>query len=213
MTTSPLLAPAVVGTSSTTDVSVDGPTTRPLPSLLPLLGALPGSSTAAKSTHPILPVSDVPSWSVGGVSYYPPLSVSSVPGPFIPSVSASYSPGPPYCGPLGASMLTGKPAPTPHWFTGLPPSCVVAPHLAPGMPSTGPHPCMHTVVPQVKLPKLSIRKFGRDLTKWVTFRDSFDSAIHSNPSLSSVDKFNYLKSLVESSLPSHQQTTTRQLPP
>ncbi len=51
----------------------------------------------------------------------------------------------------------------------------------------------------MKLPKLSIKKFGGDLTKWVTFGDSFHSLIHSNPSLSSVDKFNYLTLLVESS--------------
>ena len=60
VTMSPLLAPVVVGTSSTSDVSADGSTTRPLPNVLPLLGALPGSSTAAESSHPILPVSDVP---------------------------------------------------------------------------------------------------------------------------------------------------------
>ena len=50
----------------------------------------------------------------------------------------------------------------------------------------------------VKLPKLSIKKFNGDLTKWVTFWDSFDSSIHSNPSLSNVDKFNYLDSFLES---------------
>ena len=57
-----------------------------------------------------------------------------------------------------------------------------------------------TVIPShnVKLPKLSIRKFGGDLTKWVTFWDSFDSSIHSNPTLSNVDKFNYLNSFLES---------------
>ena len=57
-------------------------------------------------------------------------------------------------------------------------------------------PSVHAAVPQVKLPKLSIKKFGRDLTKWVTFWDTFNSSIHSNPTLSSVDKFNYLMSLV-----------------
>ena len=53
--------------------------------------------------------------------------------------------------------------------------------------------------PQVKLPKLSIKKFNGDVTKWVTFWDSYNSSIHSNSSLSSIDKFNYLVSLVESS--------------
>ena len=48
----------------------------------------------------------------------------------------------------------------------------------------------------VKLPKLSIKKFNRDLTKWVTFWDSFDSSIHSNLSLLNVDKFNYLNTFL-----------------
>ena len=52
--------------------------------------------------------------------------------------------------------------------------------------------------PRVKLPKLTIKKFNGDLTKWVTFWDSFKSAIHSNPTLSSVDKFSYLHSLLDS---------------
>lgn len=52
--------------------------------------------------------------------------------------------------------------------------------------------------PRVKLPKLSLRKFNGDVTKWASFWDSFDSAIHSNSNLSSIDKFNYLNSLLES---------------
>ena len=55
-------------------------------------------------------------------------------------------------------------------------------------------PSVHAAVPQVKLPKLFIKKFGGDLTK-----PTFNSSIHSNSTLSSVDKFNYLMSLVESS--------------
>ena len=55
-----------------------------------------------------------------------------------------------------------------------------------------------STAPHVKLPKLSIKKFNGDLTKWVTFWDSFDSSIHKNPSLSNVDKFNYLNSFLES---------------
>ena len=62
-----------------------------------------------------------------------------------------------------------------------------------------PHTPWHAVVPQAKLPKLSIKRFNGDFTKWVTFWDSFYSYIHLNPSLSSVDNFNYLTSLVESS--------------
>lgn len=55
-----------------------------------------------------------------------------------------------------------------------------------------------TAVARVKLPKLTIKKFNGDLTRWVTFWDSFNSSIHANPALSSIDKFNYLISLLES---------------
>jgi len=50
---------------------------------------------------------------------------------------------------------------------------------------------------QVKLPKLSIKPFGGDITQWFSFWDSYDAAIHSNPDLSAVDKFNYLRSYLE----------------
>ncbi|KAL5474082.1 hypothetical protein EMCRGX_G028656 [Ephydatia muelleri] len=55
---------------------------------------------------------------------------------------------------------------------------------------------IHTTT-KVKLPKLSLRKFDGDLTSWATFWDSYESSIHLNPDLSSVDKFNYLHSLVD----------------
>lgn len=49
-----------------------------------------------------------------------------------------------------------------------------------------------------KLPKLTIKKFNGDITKWTTFWDSFQSAVHSNTSLSDIDKFSYLNSYLES---------------
>ena len=52
--------------------------------------------------------------------------------------------------------------------------------------------------PCVKLPKLSLKKFNGDLTKWMTFWDTFESAVHNNPALMSIDKFSYLTSLLES---------------
>ena len=51
--------------------------------------------------------------------------------------------------------------------------------------------------PRVRLPKLSIRPFNGDITKWTTFWDSYESSIHNNEELSDIDKFNYLKSLLE----------------
>ena len=50
---------------------------------------------------------------------------------------------------------------------------------------------------QVKLPKLTLRHFNGDLTMWTTFWESFESAVYKNPSLSNIDKFNYLNSLLD----------------
>jgi len=41
----------------------------------------------------------------------------------------------------------------------------------------------------VKLPKLTLRKFNGDLTKWMPFWDSYIFSIHENPGLSTIDKF------------------------
>jgi len=49
----------------------------------------------------------------------------------------------------------------------------------------------------VKLPKLSLKKFNGDVTRWTPFWDSYESSIHLNPGLSNVDKFVYLNSLLE----------------
>lgn len=50
---------------------------------------------------------------------------------------------------------------------------------------------------RVRLPKLTLRPFDGDLTSWPTFWDSFESAVHTNDDLSAVDKFNYLRSLLQ----------------
>ena len=55
----------------------------------------------------------------------------------------------------------------------------------------------HTHETKVKLPKLSLPRFNGDLMKWPTFWDSYESAIHKNDQLTDVDKFNYLRSLLE----------------
>ena len=48
-----------------------------------------------------------------------------------------------------------------------------------------------------KLPKVSLPTFNGDLLAFQTFWDSFESSVHNNPSLSDVQKFTYLKSLLE----------------
>ena len=52
--------------------------------------------------------------------------------------------------------------------------------------------------PSLKLPKLSLKKFNGNLIKWMTFWDTFESSVHNNPTLSGIDKFNYLNYLLES---------------
>ena len=48
-----------------------------------------------------------------------------------------------------------------------------------------------------KLPKLILSKFRGSVTEWTGFWDSFKVAVHENPQLSEVDKYNYLHSLLE----------------
>ena len=47
------------------------------------------------------------------------------------------------------------------------------------------------------LPKLTLPKFKGDITLWGTFWDSYKSSVHDNNDIATVDKFNYLKSLLE----------------
>ena len=51
--------------------------------------------------------------------------------------------------------------------------------------------------PRVRLPNLVLKKFGGDPTEWITFWDSFESAVHINSDLTDMDKFNYLHSLLD----------------
>ena len=50
---------------------------------------------------------------------------------------------------------------------------------------------------RVKLPKLTIQPFGGDLTTWTPFWELYCAAIHDNPSLTDMEKFDYLRSLPE----------------
>ena len=52
---------------------------------------------------------------------------------------------------------------------------------------------------KVKLPKISLPQFKGNPIYWTAFWDSYESAIHLNSTLSNVDKFNYLRSLLEKS--------------
>ena len=47
-----------------------------------------------------------------------------------------------------------------------------------------------------KLPRLTLKSFLGDPGEWQTFWDSFRIAVHENPELHNIDKFNYLKTLL-----------------
>jgi hypothetical protein len=48
-----------------------------------------------------------------------------------------------------------------------------------------------------KLPKLEIKTFDGNILYWQSFWDSYETAVHSNHSLTDAQKFNYLKSLLQ----------------
>ena len=50
---------------------------------------------------------------------------------------------------------------------------------------------------QVKLPKINLHKFNGDPCSWVPFFDSFQAAVDKNPNLATINKFNYLRGLLE----------------
>ena len=52
---------------------------------------------------------------------------------------------------------------------------------------------------KIRLPKITLKKFNGDITSWTSFWDSFESSIHLNSELTDIDKFNYLRSLLEHS--------------
>ena len=45
-----------------------------------------------------------------------------------------------------------------------------------------------------KLPTLELPSFSGDVILWQTFWESFESTVHTNPALTNIQKFNYLKS-------------------
>ena len=57
------------------------------------------------------------------------------------------------------------------------------------------------MMPAIKtcLPKLELQKFKGNITCWMSFWDSFKTAVHDNPAISNIDKLNYLSSLLEGS--------------
>lgn len=188
-------------TSSTADLSASTHTTT-VSSTPPVTMTLPSSSLltvpplVAHSVRPPITVSfPYASTVLGALPHSTSSSASTTLAPPILSVSGLSPPSVVYSAPYSVpGVLTESPYSVPR---APPHSTLAAPH--PPFPHAMAYTPAHAVIPRVKLPKLSIKRFNGDLTKWVTYWDSFNSSIHSNPSLSSVDKFNYLMSLVESS--------------
>ena len=48
-----------------------------------------------------------------------------------------------------------------------------------------------------RLPKLSLPTFSGNPLNWQTFWDSFEAAVHNNPHLTGVEKFNYLRAQLD----------------
>ena len=67
------------------------------------------------------------------------------------------------------------------------------------LPSSDPDTSATITNSKVKLPKISLPHFKGNPIYWTAFWDSYESAVHLNSALSAVDKFNYLRSLLEKS--------------
>ena len=65
--------------------------------------------------------------------------------------------------------------------------------------ATSAHVIRTTTSNRVKLPQLTLHPFNGDKTTWSKFWDLYESAVHNNDELSDLDKFNYLRSLLEKS--------------
>ena len=54
-----------------------------------------------------------------------------------------------------------------------------------------------SVTSRVKLPKFEIKKFNGDPTRWKSFMESFDAAVHQNKDLTEIEKMNFLVNHLE----------------
>ena len=70
-------------------------------------------------------------------------------------------------------------------------------HLSSAPPTAANLPAVSTSRAMTKLPKLSLQKFSGSLIGWSPFWDAYKAAIHDNSSLTNVEKFSYLQTLLE----------------
>lgn len=50
---------------------------------------------------------------------------------------------------------------------------------------------------KIRLPKIELPKFNGDIIEWKGFWDQFESTVHNNKAINEIEKFNYLRSLLE----------------
>ena len=60
-----------------------------------------------------------------------------------------------------------------------------------------PPPTVASTTVRTRLPKLQLPKFRGTAIDWLPFWDSFKATVHENPEISTVNKFNYLSSLLD----------------
>ena len=92
-----------------------------------------------------------------------------------------------------------KPSEAPPPAVTTPPSTPAAPIPSVGATHTTTAPAVTSTGNKTRLPKLTIRPFNGDTTKWRSFWDAYNAAIHRNDSLSKIEKFTYLIGIVEQS--------------
>ena len=68
-------------------------------------------------------------------------------------------------------------------ITPAPPTAPALTSAAPGRTPSRDDPLPADAASRVRLPKLTIRPFDGDITKWTSFCDSYESAIHTNRDL------------------------------
>ena len=49
----------------------------------------------------------------------------------------------------------------------------------------------------VKLLKIVLRKFSGDRLDWISFKETFEAAVHSSDSISNIERFTYLKTYLD----------------
>ena len=95
---------------------------------------------------------------------------------------------------LSRLELAQKPLPVPAVRTERPSDPpVTGPPVGPTDPAAKD---AHDLTAKVKLPKITLPRFNGDPLRWMSF---FQSAVHLNSELTDVDKFNYLRSLLDHS--------------